>query len=144
MTDARAALAVPLVWAEARSAPSAPRMMMVAPDSAEMHMIMAGEFGRQGDHTNAIVQYREAVRLNPKLPGARFLLAEQLRTFPDAALNAQAEDEYKAAIRALSFGSGQPDHFLPFRAIADSTERGVGCELLPIVDSDRHRLIAAH
>ena len=45
-------------------------MMTAAPDSAEMHMIMAGELGRQGDHTSAIAQYREAVRLNPSLPGA--------------------------------------------------------------------------
>jgi tetratricopeptide (TPR) repeat protein len=75
-------------------------MMMVGPDSAEMHMMMAGELGRQGDHTNAIAQYREAIRLNPLLPGAHFELAEQLRTSTDPALNAQAEDEYKAAIKA--------------------------------------------
>ena len=74
-------------------------MMMVAPDSAQMHMTMAGELARQGDHTGAIAQYREAIRLNPMLPGAHFELAEQLRTSSDAALNAQAEDEYKAAIR---------------------------------------------
>ena len=47
-------------------------MMMAAPDSAEMHMIMAGELGRQGDHANSIAQYREAIRLNPMLPGAHF------------------------------------------------------------------------
>jgi tetratricopeptide (TPR) repeat protein len=74
-------------------------MMMTAPDSAEMHMMMAGELARQGDHTNAIAQYREALRLNPALPGAHFELAEQLRTSSDAALNAQAEGEYKAAVR---------------------------------------------
>jgi tetratricopeptide (TPR) repeat protein len=73
-------------------------MMMAAPDSAEMHMIMAGELGRQGDHNNAIAQYREAIRLNPKLPGVHFELAEQLRTSTDPALTAQAEGEYKAAI----------------------------------------------
>lgn len=73
-------------------------MMMTAPDSAEIHMMMAGELGRQGDHTNAIAQYREALRLNPALPGAHFELAEQLRSSSDAALNAQAEAEYKAAI----------------------------------------------
>jgi len=60
---------------------------------------MAGELARQGDHTNAIAQYREALRLNPALPGAHFELAEQLRTSSDAALNAQAEGEYKAAVR---------------------------------------------
>lgn len=74
-------------------------MMVAAPDTAEMHMIMAGELGRQGDHTGAIAQFREAIRLNPMLPGAHFELAEQLRTSPDAALNAQAEAEYKAAIQ---------------------------------------------
>jgi tetratricopeptide (TPR) repeat protein len=74
-------------------------MMMTAPESAEMHMMMAGELGRQGDHTNAIAQYREALRLNPTLPGAHFELAEQLRTSSDAALNAQAEAEYKTAIK---------------------------------------------
>ena len=47
-------------------------MMMAAPDSAEMHMIMAGELGRQGDRANAIAQYREAIRLNPMLPGSAF------------------------------------------------------------------------
>jgi tetratricopeptide (TPR) repeat protein len=78
-------------------------MMMVAPDSAEMHMIMANELGRQGDQANAIAQYREAIRLNPTLPGAHFELAEQLRTSSDAALNAQAENEYKAAIRVNQY-----------------------------------------
>ena len=62
-------------------------------------MIMASELGRQGDHANSIAQYREALKLNPELPGAHFELAEQLRTASDPALNAQAEDEYKAAIR---------------------------------------------
>lgn len=78
-------------------------MTMAASDSAEMHMVMAGELGRQGDHTNAIAQYREAIRLNPSLPGAHFELAEQLRTSSDPALNAQAEDEYKAAIRVNQY-----------------------------------------
>src|SRR2546427_344973 len=37
-------------------------MMMVAPDSAQIHMVMAGELARQGDRTSAIAQYREAIR----------------------------------------------------------------------------------
>lgn len=78
-------------------------MMTVAPESAEMHMIMAGELGRQGDRAGAIAQYGEAIRLNPMLPGAHFELAEQLRTSPDAAQNAQAEEEYKAAIRVNQY-----------------------------------------
>lgn len=78
-------------------------MMLAAPDSAEMHMIMAGELGRQGDRANAIAQYREAIRLNAMIPGAHFQLAEQLRTSPDPALNAQAEGEYKAAIKVNQY-----------------------------------------
>jgi tetratricopeptide (TPR) repeat protein len=78
-------------------------MMIAAPDSPEMHMLMAGELGREGDHTNAIAQYREAIRMNPMLPGAHFELAEQLRTSTDPALNAQAEDEYKAAIKVNQY-----------------------------------------
>lgn len=74
-------------------------LMVTAPDSAQMHMIMAGELGRQGDHTNAVKQYRETLRLNPSLPGAHFELAEQLRTSSDPAMNEQAEGEYKAALQ---------------------------------------------
>jgi tetratricopeptide (TPR) repeat protein len=79
------------------------RMMVAAPDSAEIHMVMAGELGRQGDHTGAIAQFREAIRLNPMLPGAHFELAEQLRTSPDAALNKLAEGEYQAAIKVNQY-----------------------------------------
>jgi tetratricopeptide (TPR) repeat protein len=78
-------------------------MMLTAADSAEMHMIMGGELGREGDHAAAIAQYREAIRLNPMLPGAHFELAEQLRTSPDKALNDQAEGEYNAALRVNQY-----------------------------------------
>jgi cytochrome c-type biogenesis protein CcmH/NrfG len=64
-----------------------------------MHMIMAGELARQGNDADAISRYREAIRLNPKLPGAHFELAELLRISSDPALNAQAENEYRAAIQ---------------------------------------------
>lgn len=78
-------------------------MTVVAPDSAEMDMIVAGELGREGDHDKSIAEYREAIRLNPRLPGVHFELAEQLRTSADPGLNAQAEAEYKAAIRVNEY-----------------------------------------
>ena len=78
-------------------------MMVAAPDSAEMHMMMAGEMAREGDQANSIAHYREAIRLKPMLPGAHFELAERLRTSPDPALNAQAEAEYKAAIQVNQY-----------------------------------------
>jgi tetratricopeptide (TPR) repeat protein len=66
-------------------------MVLVAPDSAELHMIIGGEFARQGEHEKAVAKYREAIKLNPNL-------AEQLRSSPDPKLNAQAEDEFRAAV----------------------------------------------
>jgi tetratricopeptide (TPR) repeat protein len=73
-------------------------MVIAAPDSAEMHMMMANQFVLQGDTSNAIAQYREAIKLNPRMPGVHFELAEQLKNSSDPALNAQAEAEYKAAL----------------------------------------------
>jgi len=81
-------------------------MLAVAPESAEMHMMMAGELVRRGDHTNAIAQYREAIRLNPNLPGVHFELAEQLRASSDPKLNAQAADEFKAALQVNPYDEG--------------------------------------
>ena len=81
-------------------------MLAVAPESAEMHMMMAGELVRRGDHANAITQYREAIRLNPNLPGVHFELAEQLRASSDPGLNAQAEDEFKAALQVNQYDEG--------------------------------------
>ena len=74
-------------------------MMVAAPESSEMHVIMAGELSRKGDRASSIAQYREAIRLNPSLPGMHFQLAEELRTSPDPAENAQAGEEYKAALK---------------------------------------------
>ena len=74
-------------------------MMLAAPDSAEMHMITAGELVREGNQTNAVGEYREAIRLNPSLPGVHFQLAELMRTSADPAISAQAEAEYEAALK---------------------------------------------
>jgi tetratricopeptide (TPR) repeat protein len=78
-------------------------MVLVAPNSAELQMIIAGELGRQGEHEKAVVKFREAIRLNPNLPGVHFELGEQLRSSPDPKLNAQAEAEFKAAVAANQY-----------------------------------------
>jgi Flp pilus assembly protein TadD len=75
-------------------------LLLVAPNSAEMNMIVARELGSQGEREKAIAKYREAIRLNPLLPGVHFELAEQLRGATDPKLSAQAEGEYKAATQA--------------------------------------------
>jgi tetratricopeptide (TPR) repeat protein len=74
-------------------------MVLVASDSAEMNMMMGGELARQGEHDKSIAKYREAIRLNPHLPGVHFELAEQLRAAADPKLNAMAEGEYRAALK---------------------------------------------
>jgi len=103
-------------------------MMMAAPDSAEMHMIMAGELARQGDGAKAIAQYREAIKLNPMIPGAHFQLAEQLRTSPDPALNAQMGVDYYEAVQK-QLGAGTAD-FFRFYTVPGMfhCNGGVGCD----------------
>jgi Flp pilus assembly protein TadD len=78
-------------------------IVLVAPESAEMNMMIAGELARQGDHDKSIARYREALRLNPHLPGVHFELAEQLRAAADPKLNAMAEGEYRAAVHENQF-----------------------------------------
>ena len=78
-------------------------MVLVASESAEMNMMVAGELARQGEHDKSIAKYREALRLNPHQPGAHFELAEQLRAAADPKLNALAEGEYQAAVKENQF-----------------------------------------
>jgi len=72
--------------------------------------VLAGELARQGDHDKSIAKYREALRLNPHLPGVHFELAEQLRAAADPKLNAQAEGEYRAAVHENQFDAKSWSH----------------------------------
>jgi len=85
-------------------------MVLVAPDSGEMNMMVAGELARLGEHDKSIEKYREALRLNPHLPGVHFELAEQLRAAADPKLNAQAEGEYRAAVKENQFDAKSWSH----------------------------------
>lgn len=69
-----------------------------APQSAQMHQMMAHEETRQGKTNDAIAEYRKAIAIDPHLPGAHFELAELLHTSQDAAIKKQAEQEYHAAL----------------------------------------------
>jgi tetratricopeptide (TPR) repeat protein len=71
---------------------------MVAPKSARMHQIMGQEMSRHGDIEGAIAHYREAVKLDPRLPGLRFELAEALNLSNSAADQQEVEKEYRAAL----------------------------------------------
>ncbi len=75
-------------------------LALAAPDSAEIHQTMARELARHGDEAAAIANYREAIRINPQLPGIHSELGDLLYYSTDATLQAQAEAEIKAALTA--------------------------------------------
>ncbi len=74
-------------------------LSLAAPDSAQMHQLLAHEDTRQGNTTAAIAQYRKAIAINPHLPGVHFELAELLSTSSDEAVKKEVEQEYRAALR---------------------------------------------
>jgi cytochrome c-type biogenesis protein CcmH/NrfG len=73
-------------------------LSLAAPDSAQMHQLLAHEETREGNTNGAIAQYRKAIEFNPHLPGVHFELAELLSTSQDPAIKKQAEQEYRSAL----------------------------------------------
>jgi tetratricopeptide (TPR) repeat protein len=73
-------------------------LSLVAPDSAQMHQLLAHEEAREGNTNGAIAQYRKAITIDPHLPGVHFELAELLRTSPDPSVKKEAEQEYRTAV----------------------------------------------
>lgn len=76
---------------------------MLAPDSARMHQLMAHEAARQGNTERAIAQYRETIKIDPKIPGVHFELAEALSGSTLPSDREEVEPEYKAALAADPF-----------------------------------------
>jgi tetratricopeptide (TPR) repeat protein len=73
-------------------------LALAAPDSAQMHLVMAHEEVKQGNNEGARVQYQKAVEIDPKIPGIHYEMGELLGLSEDPKIKAQAESEYKAAI----------------------------------------------
>ncbi|MGA9717820.1 MAG: tetratricopeptide repeat protein [Acidobacteriaceae bacterium] len=73
-------------------------MALSDPDGARMHEMMGRELARHGDEAQAIVNLREALKINPHLPGAHFELGELLYNSSDEQLQAQAALELQAAL----------------------------------------------
>ena len=73
-------------------------LALTAPDSAEMHQAMARELARHGDTDPAIANYREAIKLNPQLPGLHSELGDLLYHSTEKNLQAQAGAEFNAAL----------------------------------------------
>lgn len=75
-------------------------LALSAPESAEMHQVMARELAHHHDDDAAIANYREAIRLNPRLPGLHSELGDILFNSQSTTLQAQAAAEFQAALAA--------------------------------------------
>lgn len=71
-------------------------LSLVAPNSAQMHQMLAHEEIKRGDTNGAIAEFRKALAIDPNLPGAHFDLAELLKTSQNPKVKAEAEQEYRA------------------------------------------------
>lgn len=78
-------------------------LIVVGPKSARLHQMMAHELARQGKSAEAILNYREALKLDPNLPGLHFELAEMLNNPANPSGPQEAEAEYKAALQQNPF-----------------------------------------
>jgi tetratricopeptide (TPR) repeat protein len=73
-------------------------MAIADPDSAELHQAMARELAKKGETDRAIAAYREALRINPRLPGAHTELGDLFYHSLDEKLHAAAASEFQAAL----------------------------------------------
>lgn len=73
-------------------------LALTAPNSAELHQVMARELARHEDNAPAIANYREAIKINSRLPGLHSELGDMLYHSDDSGLKAQAEAEFKTAL----------------------------------------------
>jgi tetratricopeptide (TPR) repeat protein len=73
-------------------------LIVVAPNSARTRQMMAHELARQGKADEAIANYREALKIDPKLPGLHYELAEMLNSSAIPNGRREAESEYGAAL----------------------------------------------
>ncbi|HZO99636.1 MAG TPA: tetratricopeptide repeat protein, partial [Terriglobia bacterium] len=75
------------------------RLAQVAPESAQMHRILAQAQQSQDDFTGAIAQYRKALEIDPKLSGLHFELGQAiLASSTDEPARAEAEQEFRLAL----------------------------------------------
>lgn len=76
-------------------------LAIVAPDSARMHQLLAQHFINESDAKNAVAHYREALRIDPHLPGVHFELGEAILMDTGISQGQQeAQKEFEAAIAA--------------------------------------------
>jgi tetratricopeptide (TPR) repeat protein len=67
------------------------KLAIVGPDSARMQQAIAEHLVNAGDLSNAIVHYRAAIEIDPRLPGTHFELAEAILESAPSSPAAQTE-----------------------------------------------------
>ncbi len=77
---------------------------LLAPKSAWMHEVIAEEMMVQGDNEAAIAHYRDALKINSRIPGLHFELGELLSSALSPNTDKErAEKEYQAALAQNPF-----------------------------------------
>jgi Tfp pilus assembly protein PilF len=74
-------------------------LSLAAPNSAQMHQAMAHVLIRERDNKAAIQNLRDALKIDPALPGAHYELAELLHLSTLPADKAEATEQYKLAVQ---------------------------------------------
>jgi tetratricopeptide (TPR) repeat protein len=84
------------------------KLAVLAPDSARMEQLIAERLINAGDLADAIVHYRKALAIDPRLPGMHFELAEALMegTPNDAGAQEEATRELAAALEVDGDSAG--------------------------------------
>jgi len=73
-------------------------LALSAPDSAEMHQVMARELAHHDNNDAAIANYRDALKIDPQLAGLHSELGDLLFNSGDQKLKAEAPAEFQAAL----------------------------------------------
>ncbi len=79
-----------------------------APESVEMHQILAQNLANQDDFEGAIAQFREALKLDPKLPGLHYELGQTIlanSNTEQARIEAEVEFKQDLVMNPASAGS---------------------------------------
>jgi len=102
------------------------RIALLRPDSARMHQILAQHFVNEGNIKAAIEQYREALRIDPRVSGAHFELGEAIlqdslktdsqdearKEFESALQQNPNDEKAECWLGALAFLQGRTDDAL--------------------------------
>lgn len=86
------------------AAKSLSELVRTAPDSAELHEVLAQSMAVRGDYPGAIAEYRKALQISPDLPGVHYELGMMILSNSHAPPDlAQAEAQFNASLKADSF-----------------------------------------